>query len=110
MIDWSRVDQLRAEVGADAFDEVVEPFLDEVDEVVRRLKSGDRTALTDDLHFLKGSALTLGFRELSGLCVLEEMSVAENGPDAVDLTALTDCYARSRSVFLEQLPARTQAA
>ena len=34
MIDWSRVNELRDEVGAEDFEEVVELFLEEVEEVI----------------------------------------------------------------------------
>ena len=34
MIDWNRISTLRDEVGAEDFDEVVELFLDEVEEVI----------------------------------------------------------------------------
>ena len=37
MIDWTRVDELRNEVGNDDFLEVAELFLEEVDEVISRL-------------------------------------------------------------------------
>ncbi len=69
MIDWSRVTTLREEVGAEDFDEVVELFLEEVDDVVARLESGPaHDTLSEDLHFLKGSAMSLGFRQFSALC------------------------------------------
>lgn len=31
MIDWTRVDELRDEIGTDCFDEVVELFIEEVE-------------------------------------------------------------------------------
>ena len=34
MIDWARVSELRDEVGEGDFDEVVELFLEEVDEAI----------------------------------------------------------------------------
>ena len=37
MIDWARVSELRDEVGAEDFDEVVELFLEEVDEAIAAL-------------------------------------------------------------------------
>ena len=37
MIDWERVRELRSEIGADDFAEVVEMFLSEADEAVTRL-------------------------------------------------------------------------
>ncbi len=101
MIDWDSVAELREEVGADSFEEVVALFFDEVDEVIERLKADRlRTGLSDDLHFLKGSALNLGFIELAEQCRNEGRTIATKGPDRVDLVALIDCYARSREKFL----------
>ena len=68
MIDWERVADLRSEVGEDDFFEVVDMFLEEVEEVIDRLTSSPEPArFEDDLHFLKGSALNLGFRHFSAL-------------------------------------------
>ena len=39
MIDWTRVSELRDEVGAEDFDEVVELFLEEVDEAIKILRT-----------------------------------------------------------------------
>ena len=38
MIDWASVSELRDEVGAEDFDEVVELFLEEVDEAIIALR------------------------------------------------------------------------
>ncbi len=103
-IDWARVAELRGEVGADAFDEVVEMFLEEVEEVTERLAAApDPGRLEMDLHFLKGSALNLGFAELASLCAALERA-AGRGPDAMpDLRAVLGCYAESKSDFLAGL-------
>ena len=45
MIDWARVSELRHEVGAEDFDEVVELFLEEVDEAIAALR--DLTDLSE---------------------------------------------------------------
>ena len=38
MIDWARVSERRDEVGEEDFDEVVELFLEEVDEAIAALR------------------------------------------------------------------------
>ena len=65
MINWDRVDELRHEVGPEDFNEVIELFLEEVDDTISTLGmcDGNRT-LEEQLHFLKGSALNIGFRTL----------------------------------------------
>lgn len=104
MIDWARVNELRDEVGEEDFDEVVELFIDEVQQVIDRLKQGaDSTQLEEDLHFLKGSALSLGFQAFSALCQTGE-SMAKNGQaDEVDLGAIIQNYEDSKTAFESQL-------
>ena len=66
MIDWDRVDELRHEVGEEDFEEVADMFFEEVEEVLATL--GNTDTLARDLHYLKGSALNLGFTQLATLC------------------------------------------
>lgn len=100
MIDWDRVAELRAEIGADGFAEVVDLFLSEADAVILRLRpSADRKALESDCHFLKGAALNLGFKTLAAQCQLRETQAAL-GQDVADLTAVHDCYQASRKALL----------
>ena len=110
MIDWARVLELREEVGPEDFDEVVALFLDEVDEVITRLRdSPDPARLEADLHFLKGSALSLGFADFSSLCASGEVRAASGQDISADLAGLLSCYAGSRARFLAELPGRLAA-
>ena len=105
MIDWERVATLRDEVGVDAFDEVVELFLEEVDEIIKRLQTTpDLQSLEEDLHFLKGSALGLGFKAFSGLCQTGESLSAQGLATQVDLAEILSNYAASKTLFQAQLP------
>ncbi|AHD02610.1 Hpt domain-containing protein [Leisingera methylohalidivorans] len=100
MIDWPRVTELREEVGAEDFEEVVEIFLEEVEEVISKLQDGDRSQLEQDLHFLKGSALNLGFDEFSELCLDGERKSAQGEADDVDVPAIITIFQTSKSAFL----------
>ncbi len=105
MIDWSRVAGLRDDVGEEDFDEVVELFLEEVDEVITRLRDAlDTTTLEGDLHFLKGSAMGLGFSAFSAQCQTGETLCAEGRAGELDLQTLLTTYSDSRRVFLEEMP------
>lgn len=114
MIDWNRVQALRLEIGADDFAEVVALFLEEADEAVARLQPGaGPRALEADLHFLKGSALNLGFADFAALCQGAERAAA--GPAlptetaAAGIAAIIRCYAASKTAFeagLDGLPMR----
>lgn len=107
MIDWDRVTALREEIGPEDFDEVVELFLEEVDAEIEALSEGlPQDQLGEKLHFLKGSALNLGFRDFSALCQSGESALSGNPEAAVDLPQILQCYAQARSVFLDDLPNR----
>lgn len=101
MIDWEQVEQLREDVGANDFREVVDLFLEEVGETVDRMRtSPDPAELESDLHFLKGSAANLGFETFAELCRKGEHSSAEGNPEAVDLPEIFQSFEKSRVAFL----------
>lgn len=99
MIDWMRVKELRDEIGADDFDEVVALFLEEADEVIARIApaSGAKT-LEADLHFLKGAALNLGFADFAALCQSGERRAAA-GDTGADVDLVRACYHSSKAAF-----------
>lgn len=106
MIDWARVNDLRAEVGHDSFDEIVALFLQETDQVVTRLPSiTDPQSMEHDLHFLKGSALNLGFARLAQVCQTGERRAATGSAD-VALDSVISTYHQSRDAFVTRLKAR----
>lgn len=104
MIDWARVADLRGEVGTDGFEEVVLLFLEETDETIRRLaEAGTAEGLEEMLHFLKGSALNLGFTAVSRLCEEGERLAAAGRGIEVNLDRLIDSYHGARDDFLAGL-------
>lgn len=104
MIDWVRVADLRGEVGSDGFEEVVLLFMEETDAAVRSLSAAaTSSALEETLHFLKGSALNLGFVTVSRLCQEGERLAADGQGANVDLDALAESYWRARADFLAGL-------
>lgn len=104
MIDWQRVDELRQEIGDEGFAEVVELFLDEVEEVMMRLRSTPQAAsYEEDLHFLKGSAWNLGFAAFGALCQDGERNAARGNAATVDIDAVLATYGESKLVFMRGL-------
>lgn len=103
MIDWTRVKDLRSEIGREDFGDIVSLFLEEADEVVARLSGlTDAKSMENNLHFLKGSALNLGFSHLAQMCQDEERRAATGQTDLA-LAAVIDAYRQSRSTFLAGL-------
>jgi HPt (histidine-containing phosphotransfer) domain-containing protein len=101
MISWDRVHELRDEVGEEDFAEVVSLFLEEVDEVMCRLQADpDPSTYEADLHFLKGSALNLGFHALSTMCRDKEIRIAASTASEVDLDDIFGVYEQSKAEFL----------
>lgn len=106
MIDWAQVDELRTEMG-DAFDELVEAFLQEVDEGLARLNPGSSASdQAAGLHFLKGAALNLGFQAFADLCAVGEERANGGKTPAFDAEQLAQCYAQSRGEFQTGLQRR----
>lgn len=81
MLNLGRVEELREEMGDDALPEVIELFLEETGEVVGRLQAGpDPDALEEDMHFLKGAAMNLGFDHMAELCATAEAQAGGRQP------------------------------
>lgn len=103
MINWARVRELESDVGADAFGEVVEMFLEEVEEVTDALRqTANSRDLASDMHFLKGSALNLGFDRLAQLCAEGERLAATAQADKVGIDQILSVYDTSKREFLAQ--------
>ncbi len=100
MIDWKRVVELKAEIGSSEFDEVVELFLEEVDAQIAKLQANPNPATyEEDLHFIKGCAMNLGFKSLAGLCLKGETTSAAGRAVEVALEPIFQCYNESKAVF-----------
>ncbi|WP_121061207.1 Hpt domain-containing protein [Chachezhania antarctica] len=104
MIDWSRVDELRNEVCASDFTEVVDLFLEEVSDAIEILpRAAAQGELEQAMHFLKGSSASLGFRSFSVKCRNGEKMAAEGRASDIDLAELAIEFQRSKAAFLNGL-------
>ena len=92
MLDWDRVQELREEIGEEDLGDVLALFLDEVAD---RLQSiGAEETLVEDLHFLKSSALNIGFKDLAELSAQMEAS-ARTGATVPEIDSLHECFEQS---------------
>lgn len=111
MIDWTRVNELVDEIGTEDFGEVVELFLMEVDHAIGLLANGvgNPVVVEEQLHFLKGAALNLGFETMAQLCLKGEKAAAAGRPDVVSAEEVQAVYVTSRAQFERDLPKRLAA-
>ena len=99
-IDWTKAGELRDDVGGEAFREVVDLLLVEVEEALEALMHGP--GLEAQLHFLKGAALNLGFTEFAALCQQGETLAGAGRAREVRLHPLRAAYGRARDHFLAE--------
>jgi histidine phosphotransfer protein HptB len=73
MLDLDQLETLRAEIGADGFAEVADLLVCEIADGITALGTQPTGAdLSAQFHYLKGSALNLGFRDFAALCAQGE--------------------------------------
>lgn len=105
MIDWERTSELQGEIGSEGFVEVVTMFLEEMEEEMNALRSAPPAQdLEGKLHFLKGSALNLGFESFASLCESGEKAAAQGRHDEINLGDLVVAYEASKARFLANMP------
>ncbi len=101
MINWARVAELKSDMGAEGFDEVVELFMTEIEEALTEMARHFPDSVKNDLHFLKGSAANIGFEQLRAYCL-----EGEADPNSVDPSQVAGCYFDSKKAFLAGLQAK----
>jgi len=95
MIDWDRVAELRDEIGSEDLATVIGMFLDEVAEKLLEVQDGtSKASLSENMHFLRSSALNIGFSELAKMCS-EVEAKADAGDLHVDAAAIAACFEAS---------------
>lgn len=93
MINWDRVSELREEVGEEDLAEVILLFCEEVEEVLAVLDNATQADMPNHLHFLKGSALNIGFEAVSTRCQAEEANLKANPNTKPDISGIRADYA-----------------
>lgn len=107
MINWSRMEELFEDFGADGFADVAEVFVEEVTESLNRLSAAqDPDSLRAEFHFLKGAALNLGFDDIARLCAEGEEQAARNQPCTAQKAQVLTQMPATCDAFLQQWPAR----
>jgi histidine phosphotransfer protein HptB len=111
MIDWARVADLHGEIGDDAFAEVLELFVQEVDEGLDRLRSaGTARARMAEFHFLKGAALNLGLTELAECCSRGEAMAGQDQNTDAELAKVASGFPKANAILMREWEQNLRAA
>ena len=103
MIDWSQIKQVEEDVGAEDLAEVVEIFIEEVEEAVDALRGMSEMAdaqMAPAMHFLKGSAYNLGFKGFGDYCAEGEKRATAGEGAGFDLQKVVALYEQSKAEFV----------
>lgn len=102
MIDWDRITELKNDMGQDEFPALVSIFLDEVENALSNL-NGQTAPIEADFHFLKGSALTLGFQDLAKLASAGEIALHQDADAQVEVSPIAKAYDLEKRELLENV-------
>lgn len=100
MLNATRIDELKQEVGEDDFAEVVSIFCEEVEDVLAELPTTSAGAMGEKLHFLKGSALNIGMDDVAELCRREEEHLRLSPAAVADIASIKAAYLASKSELI----------
>ncbi len=103
MIDWERVSELRGDVGEEAFAEVRSIFIDEAEKLLSQFEAGGSGKWEEDFHFLKSTALNMGFVEVARLCQDAELRARFGEAGPADAAAVAASFRASMTEFEQGL-------
>ena len=104
MLDLERLAGMEADFGAEELALILAAFREEATNAVDALRAGwmDDAIRRDRLHFLKGSARTIGARRLGDLCEeLETAAPQKDGWRVLEQELAVICEALDRGSFLK---------
>lgn len=108
MIDWTRLNTLRDDIGEADFNSVTALFLSEIAERLAHLTDDPAAATAEDFHFLRGSAANLGLSAMVAVCHAGE--AACRAGDAPDVAAVADAFAAAVDAIKRAMPELASAA
>lgn len=103
MIDWSRVIELRDQLGPDDLAPIIDMILSEVEAHLSAL-DGRTLHLAEDLHLLRGLAANLGFSDFCAQCRRGEEQLAREGHFTLGPAVLRASFGQTKQLFLRDLP------
>lgn len=108
MIDWDRLNGLRADIGEEDFADIAFIFVAEITEYLDRLTANPASATAGDFHFLRGSAANIGFAAMVEACRSAEAACNAGTPP--DIAAVADTFTASLTAISHDIPGIADAA
>lgn len=108
MIDFDRLNSLRADIGEEDFADVAFLFVSEIGERLASLRANPGAAHADDFHFLRGSAANMGFTGMVAACHDAEAACRAGLPP--DIAAVDTAFSASLVAVAPDLPDIASAA
>lgn len=108
MIDRSRLNTLRADVGEEAFADLAFIFVAEMGGKLGTLRDDPTVATADDFHFLRGGAANLGFTGMVAACQAAETACRDGR--APDIGAVVAAFDAALTAAAPDLPGIVDAA
>ena len=102
MIDWTRLNDLRADIGEADFAAVAQVFVTEMRERLVVLAANPTAATAEDFHFLRGSAANLGLSDMVAACNAGEAACRAGMPP--DVAAVADAFAAAMIAIAAEIP------
>ena len=101
MIEWRVTDEMRENFGIEWFRDIAALFVDETATVIETLDPADPKALAQKLHFIRGSAESMGLVRLASLCRAAEHSLRNRRPVSVE--SIVEVYHASCAQMTDRL-------
>ncbi len=102
VVDWTRLHELRDDIGEEDFADVAVLFVAELHEHLDRLCNDPAAVRAEDFHFLRGSAANLGLVALVSACSAAE-AACEAGT-APDIAAVRTAFDLAMAEIGPQMP------
>ena len=102
MIDWTRLNDLRNDIGAVDFTDVAHLFMTEMRDRLVSMAADPTAATAEDFHFLRGSAANLGLSDMVAACNAGEAACRAGMPP--DVAAVADAFAAAMIAIAAEIP------
>ena len=100
MIDWGRIAELENDLGAEEIPALVSVCLEEVSEALENLVSPTEA----ELHFIKGTAATLGLVDLAQIASEGESALKHNPASAIKVEQLKTAFELEKRELHQRFP------